>query len=136
MKNSNTCVLSILNKKRDISKLCQFSSLGKSTKLFIEQLDDENFVIFTGKNLEKIIFSCKNHENSNKNKVFEIPTNLNTLYKLSLPEKCIADLGSHLLSSVSNVGVNSYKVINFDMFFDKAGNLTQSLKNFEKKRSD
>ena len=36
-------------------------------------------------------------------------------------------------TSVSNVGVNSYKVINFDMFFDKSGNLTQSLKNFEKK---
>ena len=128
MKNSNTCLLSSLNKKKDISKLCQFSSLGKSAKLFIEQLDDENFVIFTGKTLEKIIFSCKNHENSNKNNVSEISTKLNTLYKLSLPEKCIADLGSHLLSSVSNVGLNSYKVINFDMFFDKSGNLTQSLK--------
>ena len=116
LKNTDTCVMSILNKKKDISKLCQFSSHGKSSKLFIEQLDAETFVIFTGKTIEKIIFSCKNPEISNRNRVFETPTKLNSLYKLSLPEKCIADLGSHLLSSVSKVGVNSYTEITFDMF--------------------
>ena len=89
--------------------------------MFVEQLDAETFVIFTGKNIEKIIFSCKNPEISNQNRVYETPTKLNALYKLSLPEKCIADLGTHLLSSVSKVGVNSYKEINFDMFFYKIG---------------
>ena len=133
LKNTDTCVMSILNKKKDISKLCRFSSLGKSSKLFVEQLDAETFVIFTGKTIEKIIFSCKNPEISNRNRVFETPTKLNSLYKLSLPEKCIADLGSHLLSSVSKVGVNSYTEITFDMFFTKSGNLTESLKNLDKK---
>ena len=132
MKNTDTCVMSILNKKRDISKLCQFSSLGKSSKLFVEQLDAETFVIFTGKNIEEIIFSCKNPEISNRNRVYEILTKLNALYKLSLREKCIADLGTHLLSSVSKVGVNSYKEINFDMFFTKSGNLTECLRNLDK----
>ena len=126
--------MSILNKKKDISRLCQFSSLGKSSKLFVEQLDTETFVVFTGKNIEKIIFSCKNPEISNRNRVFETPTKLNSLYKLSLPEKCIADLGSHLLSSISKVGVNSYTEINFDMFFfTKSGKLTESLKDLDKK---
>ena len=133
LKNSNNCVLSILNKKKDISKVCPFSSLGKSTKLFVEQLDDQSFVIFTGKLVDKIIFSCKTKENVNRNQVFEISTKLNSLYKLFLPEKCVADLGSHLLSSVSTVGIHTYNLINFEMFFNKKGNLTESIKDFDKK---
>ena len=130
-KDNTKCPLAIANREQNLAEVCSFSVRTTASPSFSRQLNENNFILFTGNEIDRITIKCKAEgREETKN---DISLKHNTPYSVEIPVNCIGDTEKYYLTAVTQLSGEAYEALSISFLMDRqGGNISEAFSQFTK----